>query len=567
MAYIYSVSDAFDTFCGQQPLKSNAKSLLLSAIARYVAKDWGFVYPKKEKRLSPKSKESLLKIMRSTPANQVIDIIQVFKARTEHLEAREISAYKCYIQKFYNWCEQEGLFTVEKVSENELVVQVYPSQSRRVGNHYKQKHKRHQSYSLMAKKAKTHELIYPEDFVNENLASQLESYKKYRERKGIAAMTIRDFELKNIMKVLGWLVRYKDVSLSSLSLESLITYVPLNEKVTREELNTAATKDMKLIKELVAFLEPNNKDVSILKVLRSSFLNVFYYLYRDDVGLHDEFFEYRDIPVYRRLKALVRTKEENEQPSEFYLENTVEWSEIRELFEYLRYLSIATHYDDGEKITKATDFQKSHHLQHFLILGLMALVPTDRARTYNELEIGRTIVYGLREEGKFIPCDRMKNLSKAKWYIHLNPKDFKTGAYYGDSWSPAILNKKFKDGTSFYEYIDLWISKYRNLRQVCDHQYFFRGERTYSKLGENSGHFSGTVTSIFEVHLGKSISPNKIRRAFATQEARVGTYEERVAGALARHHSLEVSDKIYNQQRQEEKMAPCEELIQKMFAD
>ncbi|OKH34780.1 hypothetical protein NIES2101_38425 [Calothrix sp. HK-06] len=98
-----------------------------------------------------------------------------------------------------------------------------------------------------------------------------------------------------------------------------------------------------------------------------------------------------------------------------------------------------------------------NNLQMFLSLAFILLIPVDRARTYYELEVGKTFVYGMYKDGRFTPAYKIKDNSQATWYIHLMPENYKTGEIYGESWR-EMPNIEFLDGTKLYDYINKWLN-------------------------------------------------------------------------------------------------------------
>jgi hypothetical protein len=50
----------------------------------------------------------------------------------------------------------------------------------------------------------------------------------------------------------------------------------------------------------------------------------------------------------------------------------------------------------------------------------------------------------------------MANLSEARYYIHLQSEDYKTGDSYGE-WLGEFPNTEFPDGSRFYDYLNKWL--------------------------------------------------------------------------------------------------------------
>ncbi|MBD2359276.1 site-specific integrase [Tolypothrix sp. FACHB-123] len=195
----------------------------------------------------------------------------------------------------------------------------------------------------------------------------------------------------------------------------------------------------------------------------------------------------------------------------------------------------------------------------------MTLIPTDRARTYYELEMGRTLVHGIIKDSIFISADKLEDKTEAFWYIHLLPNDYKTGKIYKEYWG-KIDNVVFKDGKKLYEYIDRWINKERECEQKCNHNKFFRGTQNYDAL--KSQDWSLRIRKIFETETGVPVTPKELRKIYITYLANQHVDDATLKGAAyAMHHSSRMQQSIYNSQTVLEKVQPIYEYNKRMYQD
>lgn len=178
-----------------------------------------------------------------------------------------------------------------------------------------------------------------------------------------------------------------------------------------------------------------------------------------------------------------------------------------DVLELRRQKADATKSDCGDKNAIVND------LQTFLSLAFMLLIPVDRSRTYYELELGKTFVYGIYSGGRFTPASLMQDPSTATWYIHLMPDDHKTGFLGREYWT-IMPNVQFSDGQKLYEYIERWLQIGREYEHQCDHNFFFRQIRTYKAL--NSGDWNRRIRHVFEIETGIPVTPNELRKMYIT---------------------------------------------------
>lgn len=195
-------------------------------------------------------------------------------------------------------------------------------------------------------------------------------------------------------------------------------------------------------------------------------------------------------------------------PEYLQINRTIPWEKTADVLEACRQKADAT---NNNAFSEINQINIINDLQRFLSLAFMLSTPVDRARTYYELEIGRTFVYGLYQGNQFTPAHKIEDNSEATWYIHLMPDDYKTGKSHGEYWQ-IMPNKEFSDGKKLYEYIDRWLNQGREYRQRCNHNFFFRDTKEYKNL--NSHQWSQRIQNIFMSLSGVSVCPKELRRIY-----------------------------------------------------
>jgi len=403
--------------------------------------------------------------------------------------------------------------------------------------------------------------------------------------------------MSNIYRILGWLHRYKNVSLESLSLTSIITFIPLNvdctnfedkkgkvneQKYTSEKIKIrqkavdVANNNKRLTEEYLDFMGgcPGSKVVTLV-----TYIAVARFVFRNEVGT-DEYIDYTELPIIKRLNQLLNIlnkKAKDAPPSVPYANKSIPWLEAMDVLQILRarihcsvveYKNIRkTKKGEVSKVHKQRRKKKTimNDLQRFLSLALMMLIPTDRSRTYYQLEIGKTFVYGLYENNRFTSFDKLENKDQAIWYIHLMPDDYKTGKTYKEYWG-LVLDVRFGKDSTLYQYIDMWINEGREFQQKCNHNYFFRGARSHKPIG--SSNWGGLIKQIFAQQTGIPVMPKELRKMFVTYLNNMGASKAVMdATAYSMHHSKRMQEQIYNSQTILERIQPIYELNEKMHKE
>jgi hypothetical protein len=396
---------------------------------------------------------------------------------------------------------------------------------------------------------------------------------------------------------LGWLHRYKNFPLDSLSLTSIISFISLNpfynnfkdekgkvnyqeyayaKAMARQEAIDLANENKKLIEEYTKFVagHPASKLIVV-----SACVAVAKFIFKDEVGT-DEYINDSDLPIIKRLNSLsanLGKQSKSTPPTIAHADKSIPWNEIGKILELRRQRVHCLECEStSTKETKEGERQyivkqprdKSavvKDLQNFLSLAFMVLIPVVRDRTYYELEIGRTFLYGLYKDRKFTPAEKLQDKNQALWYIHLMPEDYKTGKIYKEYWG-IMPNFDFNDGNRLYDYITQWINEGREYEQKCNHNYFFRKNNTYEPLENTS--WQSRIKTIFIQATGVPVTPKELRKMYVTYLNNIGASNTQLKGAAyGMHHSDRIQQSDYNSQNSFERVAPIMELNEGMWKE
>ena len=382
-----------------------------------------------------------------------------------------------------------------------------------------------------------------------------------------------------IYRILGWLHRYKGLPLEELRLESIINFIQLKipseeaidsegkydyyqhmmKKIkAREDAVKLANKNINLIQEYLKFIgcHPKTKISALCTCIA-----VAKYVFQEELD-NENCIDEADLLIVKRLKKLsnsINIKANSAPPTVAHADKSIPWEEAMDVLELYRQRADATKSDRAETREKSAILES---LQTFLSLAFMLLIPVDRSRTYYELELGKTFVYGIYERDRFTPARKMQDPSTATWYIHLMPGDYKTGKIYGEYWG-IMPNVQFSDGQKLYEYIDKWLQSGREYKQKCNHNFFFRKVRKYDRLSvDDWGH---RIKKIFAHETGVPVTPKELRKMYVTYlNNQQVTNAELKGAAKAMHHSPKMQEKIYNSQNILDSIAPVYDFNERM---
>ncbi|MDZ7955888.1 hypothetical protein [Nostoc sp. DedQUE09] len=589
----------FDAYSDFQAANTKVnKSTLRSVIHRFLVKHWGGEAPKGGKATNEEVFK-LVELLKKSSASLLVGSMDILEKEfvSQGIAKENSKSYKSAYKAFLKWVEIKDYF--KKVEEENQK----PDKPENIftrnahGNGRKAKKNYHNTtfktpYALMAKD-RTGKLIYSTDYINSNLENELRLFQEFRAKKYNCSDKTIEKDIAIIYRILGWLHRYKNVDLEDLSLSSIIKFIKLNvsrsdfknkkgelnhqkyvnkKAMVREEAMELAKENRKLIEEYLDFLRghPNSKLIII-----NTCLAIGKFVFRDEVDT-DEDIDTTDLAIVKRLKELSKIYNEKAKytpPSVPHSDKSVPWKQTFDILQLLRKRIHCLAHEYLKKETGKTEIRLRtknaiiSDLQRFLSLAFMILIPTDRSRTYYELEIGRTFVYGLYEAdgNRFTPVDKLRDKSKAAWWIHLMPGDYKTSKTYNEYWG-LMPNVKFDRDNDLYSYIDRWINEGREYGQKCNHNCFFRGIKNYETLTHEG--WCLRIRQIFAQELDVPVTPKELRKMFITHLNNIGATSPELKGAShAMHHSQKMQESVYNSQTIMDRIAPIYKLNERMLKE
>ncbi|MEP0884638.1 hypothetical protein NDI49_24115 [Trichocoleus sp. ST-U3] len=400
--------------------------------------------------------------------------------------------------------------------------------------------------------------------------------------------TAENYE-KYLKLILGWLYLEKGFSLVEISLSKLVPFIQLDFQIKEfefeenpwlsqiiakakslENIKDEAKRLVKLMRELFGWLK-HPPSISTKRFYIKALIAYSKYVYRDETD-ETMALNFEDIPIVNRLRVFHKEvnsgKKKSSNPNNKYLP----WSDVLDVIEKLRFeanLETKKHTDRRRKRSnrrvKRSLSGRAKSLQNFVLLGFFVLIPPSRQRVIRELELGRTLKYGFFSNGQFTPFKKMANPSEAKYYIHLQPEDYKTGDIYGE-WLGEFPNTEFHDGSKFYDYLNRWLFRgyqdkngdWHGMREMIAAP----GEKTVL-VRPNLGIFNDdssmcqTINYIFTRWTGVSISPHDLRHLYRTyidDPATGATAEEKESAAFWMRHSSQMAKKVYSHLDCEQKL-------------
>lgn len=382
---------------------------------------------------------------------------------------------------------------------------------------------------------------------------------------------IRDMEA--ILRYLGWLHRQQGVPLEELTFNSVIPFTPLKynlsprqfkdnynqylvEKATAlEDAEEVAQTVKENVERFLASCKIScGSEINYVK----SFVNLGKYLYQKQTKQFKLKKGFEDIPVIESLRQIQRQSEyaKKDNPKTVIEKNKrmISWLTLLWVVEMHRIEFEITHRvhvrhtrtrKDGrkpiEKI-KRTSYVRARQLQHFLILALLTAMPPSRARVMYELEMGRTLRRGYKENGVFI---ENANSPKSEWWLFLQPKDNKTGK----EWSCKIPNPVYGNGKSLYDYLQEWWKVWRPVLKPQHNCLFTTSSTASPGKPLNSASYGSVVTHAINRFTGVPVNPHSTRSMFVTYlKDNRATDAELDSAAKFMRHSRQTQEEIYNQQ-------------------
>lgn len=558
--------------------RTNDLAMTQTALVRYMIPGWGGVGPKGA-RATIAEVQAGLEFLNRISVQKFSDALFVQEQVFEQLgvSKQQSRGPRCYVKKMIDWASSQGWFDDQSNNDESAPYRFrYPNGQRRISARDLK----------LSGRTKRSPFLLKDHETNASLGKELKAFKGFLQKHSGNKEESSNKHLRHVKQMLGWLYRFKGVSIDKLSLELIIPIVHLNlqlrnfknteglldmnaysiaKQIAQEEAKEAAAKALQLAEEYLDFYAGSPTTRSIVL---DALIGLAKFIYLDETD-HENIKSFDDIPTIVRLRKLRCQigKEIKFTPECIPFEQkSIPWEQAIEVLICLQKEADSLVYNVKDEACKSGHSTRSRaetsiasSLQRFLILAFMTLIPPDRSRTIRELEVGRTLKQGSYESGVFVPIKRMQNPLKAEWYLYLTAMDYKTGKHYG-TYQGKLLDIPLGN-KSFYQYINDWLTKYRAVLKP-KHNFFFTGKdgqplNTSSKL-------LGVVKGAFVKFTGVPVTPKELRRMYVTYLMDSGASEAELEGAAcAMHHSRRMQSLIYDKQTQLRKVAPTNQFNQR----
>lgn len=577
----------FFAYCDHLQLEGREKDIghIKTALLRFTVPGWSNVYPS-GKKSTAKEVANSLEYLKLVLVEQFKDALAIQEKVFDHLQLDKAPRRqpRSILSQMLQWAESQGYFggkepdVVEEPVQQLLRLRSPKGQRRKTSKDVKVRHKpKLPNYALGTQ---------PGDYFNDTLKLQLEDLVSFLAKRGVRPPTIQT-ELGEIKRLLGWLHRVEGISLKDLRLELIVPFTPIYPD-RKQFRYTKGSKKGKVNYALLAAekmeLDDDAKEAG-LKAIKlydkyfdwrgihprsdvitlEAFVIVGKFLYQDQTDT-TLYLGYEDIPVIKLIHNAQNAKSKiakETPPTVPHHVKSIPWEEALEVIRKaqveadLRFSPCS-----GRPLS---DLTIARSIQKLLILLFFMANPPDRSRTFYELELGRTLVFGQRINGTFIPAERMETPEEAIWYLHLMPEDYKTGGTYLEVWDflddtpPGFL----LNGKTFFDYLDLWLNQYRAVMKPTHNCVL----TTEVNRPLNDTDLRDRVRDTFVKHTGIPVTPKELRKMYITYLKDSKATEDVLEGAAARqHHSRKMQSEVYDQQTRDNKVAPVREFTQQALA-
>lgn len=311
--------------------------------------------------------------------------------------------------------------------------------------------------------------------------------------------------IKQVLAVFGYLYRAANVELADLSLEVLVPFVQMRfseedfagtedftvnprgqllypdraektlssaEAIARRRAENKADVTMQYAadffewrkRELAKCNQPEGFSPASKRETLEALKFVAMFQYRNQTNTKEtDCFD--DISVVKQLRKKIKAQKPDIHKTQKQIKKrSVPWTVAIAIFEKQRLQALEAflaskdkHRKSGIVIRKRSAYGVAVDTQKTVVLGLMLFVPTDRQQTYCRLQFGSSLKNGyFLDENceEFVDQGIPVNPDKAQLWINL--EEFKTVDSYGEFWYP-IPNIQFIDGTTFYQFIAVWL--------------------------------------------------------------------------------------------------------------
>jgi hypothetical protein len=564
-----------------------------SALFRYTLPGLGGHKPTR-RRLSSKEIAVALKMLASIPISpdisdrlkeaqkQTFDLLNTPKTRQRQL--------RYYLNHLIDWGIKNHFFLSAELPEEKSQYTFYPDKITHIKTTNRGKlNKFIFSFDVGDYAA---EPLQPEQIQQhlQRINAELTSFKKHQIQQ-TREVSANKYE-RSLKLILGWFYREKSVPLAEVSLSNLIPFMRLKfqmrefaseenpwlSKIIAEAKALDNIKDeakclVNLMEEFFGWLE-NSPSSATKQTYIEALIAYSKYLYRSETD-KTMALNFEDIPIINRLKVFQKEVENGKKNHSNSSHKYLPWHEILGVLEKIRFEANLKTKKKGKYQGKRSLLAQAKSLQDFILLGFFVLVPPSRQRVVRELEMGQTLKYGIFEHGRFTPFEKMATPSEAKYYVHLQPEDYKTGDSYGE-WLGEFPNTEFTDGSRFYDYLNRWLfqgyqeanGEWHGMRDLIANP----GVKTvFVRNSAGTSYFtkemSRKIRNIFTRWTGVPITPHDLRHLYRTyidDSATGATAEEKESAAYWMRHSSQMAKKTYSHLNNEQKLRAGAQLVERL---
>lgn len=506
-------------------------ALVKTAIIRYTLPGWG-LEPSSHRRVTAWENYQGLTFMKGVELPQLVHGLEtqqkVFEQQEVPLDIQR--NYRAALNRFLEWCYEQSWWNHSRPQSSVTKRDPRPSDQ-------KVRHQR-PKYALGTVEG---------DFVSENLQSELEAFQNFRlNQNGVRQSTVNK-DLRQIRLVLGWLHRFKGISLGSLKLQDMISWADIDssDRAHLKQAEDLAFKNLELINEYIAWLENSGDEkagkagsakslYTSIDVLRI-FLVVAQFIYRErsqSVSIN----RHQDVPIVQLLRqqlaeaqAMVKEQRSSQPPPK-----NLDWTDFLALVETMRqqgsfdviHLFPASRSDTNPSPNRAL-VALAHVYQCFLLSAFLCYLPPQRQQIWRNLQF----LVGSRPDSSEIYANQNSEISgyiykeNEQWWLYLLRDDYKTSKAYQDLLI-KVPNIQYPHDRCFYQYLDEWlfelefatrkgVERINGLRQVFSpqHEYFFTQRN--GKRFVHASNFNKLLQSSALDILGEPLTPELLRSMFA----------------------------------------------------
>lgn len=543
-------------------------SLTKTAIIRYTLPGWG-LEPSKHGRVTAWESYRGITFMKGVELPQLSHVLeiqqQVFENQQVPLDVQR--NYRSALNRFLGWCQKQDWW---KSKAQHIVPKRHP----RTDQKPKQSKPQRPKYALGSVRG---------DFISKNLESELEAFQDFRRNDSDVRRSTVEKDLRQIRLVLGWLHRFKEIPLASLSLRQMISWVDIDSPaLSKDEAEETAFANLELINEYIRWLESTGEEgtdaSNTTKNLYTSmdalriFLVVAQFIYRERSRSQPQSVaakRHQDVPIVQLLRqnladvqAVAKQRRSNQQVSK----QIPDWTEFLATVEQMR-----QHCTVGIVHTfpaRKSDPNPSPHralaaiaysYQCFLLAAFFCYLPPQRQQVWRNLKFfaGSSIDQGEAHANQDPEVSGYLYKEDEQWWLHLLKDKYKTGKAY-QNLPIKIPNIQYQDGRCFYQYLNEWLFEFEyetprgreqinGLRQVFDPQHEYVFTQRYGKRFVHASNFNKLLQSSSYGILGESLTPELLRHMFANYISSQRFYREvKPSMAAWMQHSSEKLAEVYD---------------------